>query len=97
MSAATILKESEACNLVGWAIIVIGIISGGIFIATFGRIEIPSSYYGTRTVWSGVMVATGIGIAINGFLAGYLFQKIASILRYHETNQPKIEKTNDSL
>ena len=78
MSAATILKESEACNLVGWAIIVIGIISGGIFIATFGRIEIPSSYYGTRTVWSGVMIATGIGIAINGFLACLLYTSDAA-------------------
>ena len=89
MSEATILKESEACNLIGWAIIIIGVISGGIFIATFGRIEIPSTYYGTRTVWSGVMIATGIGIAINGFLAGYLFQKIASILRYHESQKSK--------
>ena len=90
MSTATILKESEACNLIGWVIIAIGVISGGIFIATFGRIEVPSSYYGTKTIWSGVMIATGIGIAINGFLAGYLFQKIASILRYHES-----KKSND--
>ncbi len=29
-------------------------------------------------------IATGIGIIFNGFLAGYLFQKVASILRYHE-------------
>lgn len=85
--SAEILKESEACNLIGWAIIIIGIISGFIFIGVFGRIEVPSSYYGTRTVWSGAMIATGVGIAINGFLAGYLFQKIASILRYHESKK----------
>ena len=84
MSEATILKESEACNLIGWVIIVIGIISGIIFIIIFGRIEVPSSYYGTRTIWSGVMITTGIGIIFNGFIVGYLFQKIASLLRYKE-------------
>ncbi|ELY3853772.1 hypothetical protein LN098_003751 [Acinetobacter baumannii] len=77
------MKESEVCNAIGWGLIVLGIISGFIFILVFGRIEV-ASYYGKETVWSGVMIATGIGIIFNGFLAGYLFQKVASILRYHE-------------
>lgn len=81
------MKESETCSLIGWAIIVIGIVSGFIFMIVFGRVEIPSAYYGTRTIWSGIMIATGLGISINAFLVGYLFQKIASILRYHETNK----------
>lgn len=83
------VKESATCNFIGWAIIALGIISGIIFIFAFGRIEIPSAYYGTRSVWSGVMISTGLGIMLNGFFLGYLFQKIASILRYHESNEPK--------
>ncbi|WP_284880700.1 hypothetical protein [Acinetobacter variabilis] len=85
------IKESDTCNFIGWGIVALGVISGLVFIFAFGRIEIPSGYYGTRTVWSGVMISTGLGIILNGFFLGYLFQKIASILRYHEANQPKIE------
>ena len=79
------MTESEVCNALGWGIIVLGIISGFIFILVFGRVEVPRTYYGTETVWSGIMVITGIGIIFNGFLVGYLFQKVASILRYHES------------
>jgi len=78
------MTESEVCNSIGWVLIALGIISGVIFILVFGRVEVPRTYYGTETVWSGIMVITGIGIIFNGFLIGYLFQKIASILRYHE-------------
>lgn len=84
MSAGTILKESEACTIIGWGIIVIGFLAGLIFILAFGRVEIPSAYYGSRQVWSGTMISIGVGIMLNGFLLGYLFQKIGSILRYHE-------------
>lgn len=82
------MKESEACNGVGWALIVIGVIAGIAFIINFGQIEIPSpSYFNpndTEKVWSGIMIITGIGIMFNGFIVGYLFQKVASILEYHE-------------
>ncbi|MCO8060314.1 MULTISPECIES: hypothetical protein [Acinetobacter] len=84
------IKESDTCNFIGWGIITLGVISGLVFILAFGRIEIPRPYYGTRTVWSGMMISTGIGIMLNGFFLGYLFQKIASILRYHEANKSKI-------
>jgi hypothetical protein len=83
------IKESDTCNFIGWGIITLGVISGLVFILAFGRIEIPRPYYGTRTVWSGMMISTGIGIMLNGFFLGYLFQKIASILRYHEANKSK--------
>ncbi|MFH4410150.1 hypothetical protein WAJ69_19195, partial [Acinetobacter baumannii] len=55
------MKESEVCNAIGWGLIVLGIISGFIFILVFGRVEVPRTYYGTETVWSGIMVITGIG------------------------------------
>jgi F0F1-type ATP synthase membrane subunit c/vacuolar-type H+-ATPase subunit K len=84
------LKESGTCDLVGLTLMILGVVSGIVFIIVFGRIEVPSVYYGTRTIWSGVMIATGIGIIFNGLLIGYLFQKIASILRYHENKS--IEK-----
>ncbi len=77
------MRESEVCNAIGWVLIALGFIAGFLFILAFGRIEV-ASYYDKETVWSGVMIATGIGIIFNGFLAGYLFQKVASILRYHE-------------
>lgn len=46
------MTESEVCNALGWGIIVLGIISGFIFILVFGRVEVPRTYYGTETVWS---------------------------------------------
>lgn len=61
------IKESDTCNFIGWGIITLGVISGLVFILAFGRIEIPRPYYGTRTVWSGMMISTGIGIMLNGF------------------------------
>ncbi|HAV5501272.1 TPA: hypothetical protein JI107_18205 [Acinetobacter baumannii] len=78
------MTESEVCNAIGWVLIALGFIAGFIFILAFGRVEVPRTYYGTETVWSGIMVITGVGIMFNGFLGGYLFQKVASILRYHE-------------
>lgn len=77
-------KESDVCNFIGWLLFAIGLISGLVFIFTFGQIVIPSEYYGTKKVWSGTMIFTGIGIMFNGFIVGYLFQKISSLLRYHE-------------
>lgn len=83
------MTESETCNLIGWALIIFGLISGVMFIMVFGKVEVPRTYYGTETVWSGVMVFTGFGIIINGFLIGYIFQKIASLLRYQEAKPKK--------
>lgn len=81
------LKESESCNIIGWVVIALGLIAGILVIVAFGRIEVPSSYYGVRQVWSGTMISAGLGIIFNGFLVGYLFQKIGSILRYHENKK----------
>lgn len=81
------MRESEVCNFIGWALVVIGLIAGFIFILVFGRVEVPREYFGTEKVWSGVMVITGIGIMLNGFIVGYLFQKIASLLRYQENKK----------
>ncbi|WP_151965037.1 hypothetical protein [Acinetobacter soli] len=82
------MRESEVCNFIGWALVVVGLITGLIFIFAFGRIEMPvvigGDYFGTKKSWSGLMVLTGIGIMFNGFIVGYLFQKIASLLRYQE-------------
>lgn len=87
------IKESEVCSSIGLGLIAIGLIAGVVFIIVFGRIEVPleiaGSYFGTKTVWSGTMIATGFGIVLNSFLIGYLFQKIASILRYHENRKIK--------
>lgn len=88
------MKESETCNTIGWLIMTIGVLAGIVFTFSFGRVEIPRSYYGTETVWSGIMVATGIGIIINSFLVGYLFQKIGSLLRYNE-QKSEVKPTND--
>ncbi|WP_224964156.1 hypothetical protein [Acinetobacter guillouiae] len=89
-----ISTESATCNFVGWAIVVLGIIAGFIIIVAFGRVEIPvtiaGDFYGTKKEWSGAMIMTGIAVMLNGFIVGYLFQKIASILRYHENKS--IEK-----
>lgn len=76
--------ESFNCNFIGGLIMALGIFSGFIFILAFGRIEIPTQYYGTEKAWSPVMVAVGIGIIINSFIIGYLFLKISSILKYQE-------------
>lgn len=78
------MKESEVCNFIGWMLVALGLISGLIFIFTFGQIVVPSEYYGTKKVWSGTMIFAGIGIMFNGFIVGYLFRKISSLLRYHE-------------
>ncbi|WP_032864402.1 hypothetical protein [Acinetobacter dispersus] len=86
------MKESDVCNYIGWALIALGFIAGFIFILVFGRIEIASGYFGTTQIWSGTMICTGVSIMLNGFIIGYLFQKIASLLRYHENQSWLIKK-----
>ncbi len=81
------MKESDTCKMVGWIIMAIGALAGIIYIFIFGQIEIERTYY-TEKVWSGVMVCVGIGIIINSLLVGYLFQKIGSLLTYHEAKVP---------
>lgn len=88
------MSESEVCDTLGLIIIILGILAGITFILNFGQVEIPRSYYGTEKVWSGVMVATGLGISINGFLVGFLFKKIASLLRYNEV-KAEVKPTTD--
>ncbi len=34
------MKESDVCNAIGWGLIVLGVISGFIFILVFGRVEV---------------------------------------------------------
>ncbi|MBF7694152.1 hypothetical protein [Acinetobacter pollinis] len=78
------LKESETCTMVSWAIMALGVIVGLVIILFFSRIEIPSMYSGTTKVWAPMMVVMGISAILNGLIVGYLFQKVASILKYHE-------------
>lgn len=84
------LKESETCTTVGWVIMALGVIVGLVVILFFGRIEIPSMYSGTTKVWAPMMVVMGISAILNGLIVGYLFQKIASILKYHENKSSEM-------
>lgn len=79
------IKESDTCMTVGWAIMAIGGILGLIVIFFFGRVEIGGGIYSeAKKVWSPIIVGVGMGTILNGLIVGYLFQKIASILKYHE-------------
>lgn len=78
------LKESGTCEMVGWGIMAMGVITGLVLILFFSRVEIASVYSGSTTVWSPTMVVMGLSAILNGLVVGYLFQKIASVLKYHE-------------
>lgn len=81
-----VMRESDSCNTIGWIVMAVGLISGVLIILFLGRIEVASGYYGSTKIWSIPMIITGIGAMLNGFLVGYLFQKIGSLLRYQENN-----------
>lgn len=80
------IRESGSCTTIGWVVMAVGVISGILIILFLGRVEVASGYYGSAKVWSIPMIITGIGAMLNGFLVGYLFQKIGSLLRYHENS-----------
>ena len=84
MSEKHELKESTTNTFIGWAVIILSFIAGSVFILIFGQIESQNDSYDTVYVWSGVMVAIGLGIILNGLLFGYLILKVSSILQYHE-------------
>lgn len=88
----SVFNESDVCNTIGWILMVVGFLAGFLFIIYFGKVP-RSGYYSYGEEWSGIMIAWGLAMMINGFLVGYIFQKIASILRYHEKNKIK-EETN---
>lgn len=81
------IKESETCKMIGWVVMAVGALAGILYIFMFGHVEIEGTYY-TEKVWSGVMVCVGLGIVINSLLVGYFFQKIGSLLAYHENKAP---------
>lgn len=82
--ASQVKRESESANIVGNLIIWISIICAAIAIPVLGQVEVASGYYSSRTVFVPAIVAFCVASGFSGVLLGYLFKKIASILRHLE-------------
>lgn len=76
-------SESDNVDLVGMLIILISIVATVICISSFGKVTV-NSYYGYSREWSGVAVFSWICVGFSGVLFGYMFRKIASVLRHLE-------------
>ena len=77
--------ESDNVDLIGMLIIFTSIVATVICIFSFGKTAVVDSYYGGYSRdWSGVAVFSWICVGISGVLFGYLFKKIASVLRHLE-------------
>ncbi|WP_343579115.1 hypothetical protein [Acinetobacter sp.] len=87
------LKESTTNTFVAWAVMILGCIAGIAFIVLFGQTEVRDDNLDIVQVWSGKIIAVGIGIIMNGLLFGYLLLKVSSILQYYE--QRKITNIAD--
>jgi len=87
------LRESTTNTFVAWLVMILGCIAGIAFIVLFGQIEVRNDNLDIVQVWSGKIIAVGIGIIMNGLLFGYLLLKVSSILKYYE--QRKITNIAD--
>ncbi|RPE31680.1 hypothetical protein EC846_1147 [Acinetobacter sp. BIGb0102] len=87
------LRESTTNTFVAWVVMILGCIAGIAFIVLFGQIETRNDNLDIVQVWSGKIIAVGIGIIMNGLLFGYLLLKVSSILQYYE--QRKITNVAD--
>ncbi|WP_038344327.1 hypothetical protein [Acinetobacter sp. A47] len=89
------LKESTTNTYVAWTVIILGCIAGIAFIVMFGQVEARNDNLDIVKVWSGKIIAVGLGIMANGILFGYLLLKVSSILQYYE--QRKITNIADQV
>lgn len=89
------LKESTTNIYVAWTVIILGCIAGIAFIVMFGQVEARNDNLDIVKVWSGKIIAVGLGIMANGILFGYLLLKVSSILQYYE--QRKITNIADQV
>lgn len=89
------LKESTTNTYVAWTVIILGCIAGIAFIVMFGEVEARNDNLDIVKVWSGKIIAVGLGIMANGILFGYLLLKVSSILQYYE--QRKITNIADQV
>ncbi len=87
------LRESTTNTFIAWVVMILGCIAGIAFIVLFGQIETRDDNLDIIQVWSGKIIAVGIGIIMNGLLFGYLLLKVSSILQYYE--QRKITNIAD--
>lgn len=87
------LRESTTNTFVAWGVMILGCIAGIAFIVLFGQIEVRNENLDIVQVWSGKIIAVGLGIIMNGLLFGYLLLKVSSILQYYE--QRKITNIAD--
>lgn len=87
------LRESTTNTFIAWVVMILGCIAGIAFIVLFGQIEARNDNLDIVQVWSGKIIAVGIGIIMNGLLFGYLLLKVSSILQYYE--QRKITNIAD--
>ena len=87
------LRESTTNTFIAWVVMILGCIAGIAFIVLFGQIETRNDNLDIVQVWSGKIIAVGIGIIMNGLLFGYLLLKLSSILQYYE--QRKITNIAD--
>ncbi|ENU92456.1 hypothetical protein LF296_07570 [Acinetobacter vivianii] len=87
------LRESTTNTFIAWVVMILGCIAGIAFIVLFGQIETRNDNLDIVQVWSGKIIAVGIGIIMNGLLFGYLLLKVSSILQYYE--QRKITNIAD--
>ncbi|KYQ84100.1 hypothetical protein AWW72_11040 [Acinetobacter sp. NRRL B-65365] len=87
------LRESTTNTFIAWVVMILGCIAGIAFIVLFGQIETRDDNLDIVQVWSGKIIAVGIGIIMNGLLFGYLLLKVSSILQYYE--QRKITNIAD--
>lgn len=87
------LRESTINTFIAWIVMILGCIAGLAFIVLFGQIEVRNENLDIVQVWSGKIIAVGLGIIMNGLLFGYLLLKVSSILQYYE--QRKITNIAD--
>ncbi|MCU4390800.1 hypothetical protein KTH73_08700 [Acinetobacter courvalinii] len=87
------LRESTTNTFIAWIVMILGCIAGIAFIVFFGQIEVRNENLDIVQVWSGKIIAVGLGIIMNGLLFGYLLLKVSSILQYYE--QRKITNIAD--
>ena len=87
-------RESDNVDAIGWLIMFISIVSSFICAVSFGQVSASYTSLGmefTDKRWSIPIIMSCVSAGLSGVLLGYLFMKVASVLRHLEDvkNQSK--------
>ena len=80
----SVASEGGTASMIGNAITWLSLAAAILCIFMFGRVEVPSGMYSSKTQWNAALISIFAGAGVNGMFFGYLLSKVGSVLSHLE-------------